>query len=111
MSKPGGKFGAIKKQHGRIEGLDELLERIVRDCPYVDRVIPGRMGRKRGKTKPALRFKYLTSGGGDAPVNDDSPATGFKCIYTRAGSWQEVFFICSNAEAGRTWLEKQNITT
>ena len=42
-----------------------------------------------------------TTPGGDA----DAPATGLKCIYTRQGSWQEVFLVCDEADAARDWLE------
>ncbi|MEX0777816.1 MAG: DUF2103 domain-containing protein [Phycisphaeraceae bacterium] len=91
------KFGRIKRQHGRVEGLDALLDRIVRDCPFVLRIVPGRMGRKKGKTPQRLRIQYDT-------VKPGSQPTGLKCIYTRAGSWQEVFLICSDAAKTRQWL-------
>lgn len=87
------KFGRIKRQHGRVEGLDAVLDRIVAECPHVSRIVPGRMGRKRGNTPGGrLRIKYST---GD---------TGLKCIYTKAGSWQEVFLICDDAERTAAWL-------
>lgn len=91
------KFGDIKRQHGRIEGLDALLDRVMRDCPEVTRIVPGRMGRKKGNTPTRLRVQYATG----------SPPTGLKCLYTRNGSWQEVFLVCSDAEAARAWLEAQ----
>ncbi len=100
------KFGNIKRQHGRIEGLDALLDRIVKECPYVTRIVPGRLGRKRGNTKPLFRIKYATGGGGGG---DDENPTSLKCIYTRAGSWQEVFLICSDTEAAAQWLKKNKI--
>ncbi|MEQ9453418.1 MAG: DUF2103 domain-containing protein [Phycisphaeraceae bacterium] len=101
MAKPGGKFGPIKRQHGRIQGLDPLLDRIVSDCPHITRIVPGRMGRKRGKTPASLRIQYPTTphGSGDA-----KRATGLKCLYTHAGSWQEVFLVCSDIDAARLWL-------
>lgn len=99
MSRPGGKFGPIKRQHGRVAGLDELLDRIIRDCPHVTKIVPGRMGRKRGKTAPQLRIQYATS----AP--DGSRTTGLKCLYTIAGSWQEVFLVCSDTDQARAWLQ------
>ena len=37
------KYGRIKRKHGRVGGLDQLLSRIVRDCPYVSRIVPGRI--------------------------------------------------------------------
>ena len=109
MTKPGGKLGPIKRQHGRVEGLDQVLDRILNQCPHVTRIVPGRMGRKRGKTTGGgmLRFKYLTTGTGDAPQSEAQPTTGLKCIYTHAGSWQEVFFVCSDAAAARDWITER----
>ena len=98
---PMAKYGNVKKQHGRVGGLDPILDRIVRDCPHVTRIIPGRMGRKRGKTPGGFKIQYPTTRGGD----DKQPATGLKCIYTRQGSWQEVFLVCSDAGEATRWLE------
>ncbi len=92
------KFGRIKRQHGRIEGLDALLDRIVRDCPFVSRIVPGRMGRKRGNTPAKLTVQYATRKG-------QGQATGIKCIYTKAGSWQEVFVTCNDVEKAQAWIE------
>ncbi len=36
---------------------------------------------------------------------------GLKCIYTRAGSWQEVFLVCDDAEAARQWLEEKRLVS
>lgn len=102
------KFGAIKRQHGRIDGLDALLDRIIRECPHVSRIVPGRMGRKRGNTPAKLKIQYETAG--NAAASAGKPATGLKCIYTKAGSWQEVFLICGNTAAARRWLEAQPFT-
>lgn len=88
-------------------GLDEILDRIVRDCPHVIRIIPGRMGRKRGKTPGGLKIQYPTTPGGGA----GGPANGLKCIYTRQGSWQEVFVICDDAAAAQRWLEENRVVT
>lgn len=95
--KPAGKFGPIKRQHGRVAGLDELLDRLIDECPNVTRIVPGRMGRKRGKTVAKLKVQYATN----------EPATGLKCIYTNAGSWQEVFIVCDDAENVKWWIETQ----
>ena len=99
------KFGNIKRQHGRIDGLDAILDRIVRDCPHVSRIVPGRMGRKRGKTLAGFKIQYPTTRGGDG----EGAPTGLKCIYTKAGSWQEVFLICSDTAQARVWLEAQGL--
>ncbi len=95
------KFGNVKRQHGRVAGLDEILDRIVRDCPHVTRIIPGRMGRKRGKMPGGLKIQYPTTPAGGA----DDPANGLKCIYTRQGSWQEVFLVCVDADGATQWLK------
>ncbi len=96
------KYGNIKRKHGRIAGLDEILDRIMRDCPHVTRIIPGRMGRKRGRTPSTLKIQYPTSGGGDGA----NPTSGLKCIYTRQGSWQEVFLVCDDADKAQQWLNE-----
>jgi hypothetical protein len=96
------KFGAIKRQHGRVQGLDDLLDHILAHCPGVERIIPGRMGRKSGKTPAKLKIQYPTGGPGKP--------SGLKCIYTRQGSWQEVFLICSDTAKAQAWLENQPFT-
>ncbi|MEM9416006.1 MAG: DUF2103 domain-containing protein [Planctomycetota bacterium] len=95
MSKPGGKFGPVKRQHGRVAGLDALLDRIASDCQHVTKIVPGRFGRKRGKTAARFKVQYVTN----------EPATGLKCMYTNAGSWQEVFLVCTDAEKAQAWVE------
>ena len=101
------KFGNVKRQHGRESGLDEILDRIVRDCPHVTRIIPGRLGRKRGRTPGGLRVQYPTTPNGDP----GQPTNGLKCIYTRQGSWQEVFLVCDDALQARRWLETHGLVT
>lgn len=101
--KPAGKFGPIKRQHGRIAGLDALLDTLLASCPTVTKIVPGRMGRKRGKTPAKLKVQYET---GPGSGNPDQPASGLKCIYTQAGSWQEVFIVCSDPPAVAAWIEK-----
>ena len=90
------KFGRIKRQHGRIGGLDEILNRIVRDCPFVTRIVPGRIKVRRGKTPASFRIQYPT------------PA-GLKCLYASTGAVQEVFLICSDMEAAKGWLVEHGI--
>ena len=92
------KFGRIKRQHGRVGGLDEILDRIVKHCPHVTRIVPGRIKVRRGKTPPSFKVQYATG------------ATGLKCLYNGTGTVQEVFLICSDAEAAKAWLSTEGIT-
>jgi hypothetical protein len=85
------KFGKIKRQHGRVGGLDEILNRIIKNCPHVSRIVPGRIKVRRGHTPPSFKVQYPT------------PA-GLKCLYTGTGTVQEVFLICDDAEAAKVWL-------
>ena len=85
------KFGRIKRQHGRVGGLDKILDRIVKNCPYVSRIVPGRIKVRRGKTPASFKVQYPT------------PA-GIKCLYTGTGTVQEVFLICSDSSAAQRWL-------
>jgi len=43
------KFGRIKRQHGRVGGLDEILDRIIKNCPHVSRIVPGRIKVRTGE--------------------------------------------------------------
>lgn len=90
------KFGRIKRQHGRVGGLDKILDEIVRECPHVSRIVPGRIKVRRGKTPPSFRVQYPT------------PA-GLKCLYNSTGTVQEVFLICSDAEKAKAWLLESGI--
>jgi hypothetical protein len=92
------KFGRIKRQHGRVGGLDAILNFIVANCPHVSRIVPGRIKVRRGKTPPSFKVQYPTG-------------AGLKCLYTGTGTVQEVFLICADAEAAKKWLEEQSITS
>ena len=92
------KFGRIKRQHGRVGGLDAILNVIVRDCPHVSRIVPGRIKVRRGKTPASFKIQYPTT-------------AGLKCLYTATGTVQEVFLICSDLEAARKWLIDEEIAT
>ena len=81
--------------HGRVGGLDAILDRIVKQCPHVSRIVPGRIKTRRGKTPPSFKVQYPT------------PA-GLKCLYTGTGTVQEVFLICSDAAGARAWLERDD---
>jgi hypothetical protein len=90
------KFGRIKRQHGRVGGLDAILNVIVKNCPHVSRIVPGRIKVRRGKTPASFRIQYPTE-------------AGLKCLYNGTGTVQEVFLICSDSEATKTWLIENNI--
>jgi hypothetical protein len=90
------KFGRIKRQHGRVGGLDAILDRIVRDCPHVSRIVPGRIKVRRGHGSPSFKVQYAT------------PA-GLKCLYVATGTVQEVFLICSDDAAARAWLVAERV--
>ena len=90
------KFGRIKRQHGRVGGLDAILDRIVKQCPHVTRIVPGRIKVRRGKTPPSFKVQYPTD-------------AGLKCLYTGTGTVQEVFLICSDAAGAKAWLVSEGI--
>jgi hypothetical protein len=90
------KFGKVKRQHGRVGGLDAILDRIIKQCPHVSRIVPGRIKVRRGKTPPNFKVQYPTD-------------AGLKCLYTGTGTVQEVFLISSDAGAARLWLASEGI--
>lgn len=89
------KFGRVKRQHGRLLGLDELCDHILRGCPAVSRIVPGRIKVRKGNSR-GLRFQYPTD-------------AGLKCLYNAPGTVQEVFLICTDQDAARLWLEKSDL--
>jgi hypothetical protein len=90
------KFGRIKRQHGRVGGLDQILDRIIKHCPHVTRIVPGRIKVRRGKTPRSFKVQYATD-------------SGLKCLYTGTGTVQEVFLICSDEAKARQWLVDEGI--
>ena len=92
------KFGRIKRQHGRVGGLDAILDRIIKNCPHVTRIVPGRIKVRRGHSPASFKIQYPT------------PA-GLKCLYTGTGTVQEVFLICSDDEKARQWLIDSGVAT
>jgi len=91
------KFGRVKRQHGRVGGLDSILDRIVKQCPTVSRIVPGRIKVRRGKTPPSFKVQYPT------------PA-GLKCLFVAGGAVQEVFLICTDVPKTIQWLKENEIT-
>ena len=90
------KSGRVKRQHGHVGGLDEILDRIIKQCPHVTRIVPGRIKVRRGKTPPSFKVQYPTD-------------AGLKCLYAGTGTVQEVFLICSDTEAATAWLAESGI--
>ena len=90
------KFGRIKRQHGRVGGLDAILDRIIKHCPHVTRIVPGRIKVRRGKTPASFKVQYPTD-------------AGLKCLYTGTGTVQEVFLICRDPAAAAAWLNDNNL--
>lgn len=88
------KFGKIKRQHGRVGGLDKILDGIIEQCPHVTRIVPGRIKTRRGKTPASFKVQYETD-------------AGIKCLYTGTGTVQEVFLICSDQTRALEWLKTQ----
>ena len=92
------KFGRIKRQHGRVGGLDQILDRIIKHCPHVTRIVPGRIKVRRGKTPPNFKIQYPTE-------------AGLKGLYTGTGTVQEVFLICSDLQGAKEWLIAEGIAS
>lgn len=90
------KFGRIKRQHGRVGGLDSLLDQIIRQCPHVSRIVPGRIKVRRGHSPSSFKIQYPTD-------------AGLKCLYTSTGTVQEVFLICSDTTKARKWLVENDL--
>lgn len=86
------KFGRVKRQHGRLSGLDQLCDDIVARCPYVDRIVPGRIKVRKGNSR-GFKVQYPTE-------------AGLKCLFSAPGTVQEVFLISSDSEAALEWLEQ-----
>ena len=87
------KYGTVKREHGRVRGLDDVCDAIVKSGPGVSRIVPGRIKRRRGQGPAKLTVQYETE-------------SGLKCIYTIGGSVQEVFVVTDVAATTRAWLEK-----
>jgi hypothetical protein len=90
------KFGRIKRQHGRVAGLDTILDKIVQQCPFVSRIVPGRIKVRRGKISGKLKLQYETG-------------AGLKCLYLGTGTVQEVFLICADTGKATQWLKDQGM--
>ena len=85
------KYGKVKREHGRIRGLDEVCDAILKQGPAVTRIVPGRISRRRGQGKAKLTISYATD-------------SGLKCIFSISGTVQEVFIVTSDPVQTRQWL-------
>ena len=74
-----------------MQGLDDLLARIAKECPLVTRIIPGRIAAKRAHNATRLSVQYATP-------------TGLKCLYVTRGSVQEIFLVSSQPDQMQAWL-------
>ena len=95
---PAGRARLHEHEHGRVGGLDALLDDIVARCPHVTRIVPGRIKVRRGKTPPGFKVQYPTD-------------AGLKCLYTATGTVQEVFLICNDSDKASQWLISEGIAT
>ena len=84
--------------HGRVGGLDAILDRIIGRCPQVTRIVPGRIKVRRGHTPPCLRVQYATP-------------SGVKCLYNGTGTVQEVFVVSNDPAAVEAWLIAEGFVT
>lgn len=89
------KFGRVKRQHGRLTGLDEILDQILKKCPEVSRIVPGRIKVRKG-TARGFKLQYPTD-------------AGLKCQYNAPGTVQEVFLICTDQEVAAAWLQESGL--
>lgn len=89
------KFGKVKKEHSMLEGLEDLCKQILKECAHVQRIVPGRINRRKGRGVAEFKVQYPT------------PA-GLKCIYLRSGATQEVFLICSDLTQVQDWLSQKD---
>ncbi len=85
------KYGKVKREHGRVRGLDDVCDRILKQGPGVSRIVPGRISRRRGQGKAKLTISYATE-------------SGLKCIFTIGGSVQEVFVVTNTPSETESWV-------
>ncbi len=91
---PGRRVGKLKVQHRILEGLEDYLKEMS-GWEVVKTIIPGRIVRQnRGSGVNGLFLKYPT-------------LTGYKLLYKKGTSVQEVFVVCSDKEAFRRLFEER----
>ena len=77
--------GKVKLEHHTLEGLEEYLEKLS-FFGSVKSIIPGRIARQnKGRGSNGLFLKYETP-------------SGYKLLYKKGTSVQEVFVVCHNKE-------------
>ncbi len=88
------KFGKVKHEHSMLEGLEALLKQLLEECPSVQRIVPGRIHRRKGRGVAQLKLQYPTP-------------TGLKCLYLVGGATQEVFLVGGRSEEVEAWLRSR----
>lgn len=91
------KYGKVKREHGRVRGLDEICDLLIKQAPGVTRIVPGRIKTRRGQGTAKLTIQYATE-------------SGLKLIYTISGTVQEVFVVTPTPEETRVWLAEWIVT-
>ncbi|MEM1011822.1 MAG: DUF2103 domain-containing protein [Planctomycetota bacterium] len=86
------KYGRVKREHGRVRGLDDTCDAILKHGPGVTRIVPGRIKRRRGTGPAKLTVQYETE-------------SGIKCMWSISGTVQEVFVVTGTPHETRAWLD------
>ena len=77
--------GKLKIEHHLLEGLEKFLSQMAL-WDTVEAIIPGRIVRQgKGRGRQGLFLKYRT-------------VSGYKLIYKKGASVQEVFVVCTDHE-------------
>ncbi len=85
------KYGRVKREHGRVRGLDDVCDAILKLGPGVTRIVPGRINRRRGTGPAKLTVQYETD-------------SGIKCMWYISGTVQEVFVVTNIPADTHAWL-------
>jgi hypothetical protein len=88
--------GKVKREHGMIPGLRQILEELSR-VPEVTSIIPGRIRRTRN-----------SSGAGCSLRVQSETGTGLKCVGRVGSAVQEVFVVTNSPEVVRSAIGRRN---
>ncbi len=86
------KYGRVKREHGRVRGLDDVCDAILKRGPNVTRIVPGRINRRHGTGPAKLTIQYHTE-------------SGVKLMWYISGTVQEVFVVTNTPVETETWIE------